>query len=200
MKYMKLSFLYPLIFIVLAILILYFGYKNLFTKSSFTNLKSLGNKTFKASSKYADIEYNTSDDAQTLYITVHYKDLTNVSAIHIHTNNNGSPGPILAWLGTSKEWQQGVAQNTPGGNSPCGSDNNPLSTLAAPQGTPYINNLANSTRTFTVTNKTSKLCPWIGNGTVVCCHGFNFQKVINGQLTNEKPGADMISNNLFEIK
>lgn len=200
MKYMKLSFLYPLIFIVLASLILYFGYKNLFTKSSFTNLKSLGNKTFQSSTKYADVEFNTSDDSQTIYITVQYKDLTKVSAIHIHTNDNGSPGPIIAWLGTSQEWQQGVVQNTPGKNSPCGSDKNHLSTLAAPQGTPYIDNLANSTRTFTVTNKTSKLCPWIGNGTVLVVHGFNFQKVINGQLTSEPPGIDPIAHTLFEIK
>ena len=45
-----------------------------------------------------------------------------------------------------------------------------------------------------------KDCPWLENGTFLDVHGFNFQKVINGKLTNEKPGADIISNTLFSIK
>ena len=36
------------------------------------------------------------------------------SAVHIHKNVGGTPGPILSWLCTSKEWDSGVLQNTPG--------------------------------------------------------------------------------------
>jgi len=188
------------LFVVIIIYILVIMYNSYFKpKQNFSNIELYGNKKFKSSSKFADVEFTTSQDAQTLYITVNYKDLTGVSAIHIHTNNNGSPGPILAWLGTSHEWQHGVAQNTPGSNAPCCTEDNPLCTLAAPKSTPYVNNLSNTTRTFTVTNKTCKGCPWIENGTLLDVHGFNFQKVLNGQLSTEKPGADMISNTLFEL-
>jgi hypothetical protein len=194
----KIKILYFLL-CVFILAILFFVFKNIINLKTNTqsNMQSLGNKTFKASTKYANVEFTTSYDEQTLYIVVNYKDLTGVSAIHIHTNNNGYPGQILAWLGTSKEWQQGVAQNTPGANSPCGTENNPLCTFAAPYGTPYINDLSNTTRKFTVTNNNSKQCPWIKNGTFLDVHGFNFQKVINGQLTNEKPGADIISQATF---
>ena len=197
------SLFYPILFLLLLVVGVYFLfylYKSNNSKiQSFSNIELYGNKKFKSTSKFADVEFTTSQDAQTIYITVNYKDLTGVSAIHIHTNNNGMPGPILAWLGTSHEWQHGVAQNTPGSNAPCCTEDNPLCTLAAPKSTPYVNSLSNTTRTFTVTNKTCKGCPWIENGTLLDVHGFNFQKVLNGQLTTEKPGADMISNTLFEI-
>jgi hypothetical protein len=166
-----------------------------------TKLHVLGNTTFASSSKYADVEYNTSSDSNTLYITVNYKDLTGVSAIHIHVNNNGSPGPVLAWLGTTSEWQSGVAQNTPGGNSPCCNKINKLCTLVAPNSTPNIRELSNTTMTFTVTNPLcNKKCPWINNGTLLDVHGFNFQKVVDGNLTSETPGADIISNTVFTSK
>jgi hypothetical protein len=197
----KKGYNYIIIIIVIVIIILLFlwysGIINL-QKQSFNNLNSLGNKTFKSSSKYADVEFTTSYDAKTLHIKVYFKDLTGVSAIHIHVNNKGMPGPILAWLGTTKEWNLGVAQNTPGSNSPCCAKNNPLCTLAAPKSTPNINNLSNSVMNFTVSNENcDNSCPWIENGALLDVHGFNFQKVINGKLTSEKPGADMISNTLF---
>jgi hypothetical protein len=168
------------------------------TKQPLTSLHLLGNKTFGSTCKYADVEYKTNSDASTLYITVKYKDLIGVSAIHIHVNNNGSPGPILAWLGTTEEWNSGVAQNTPGANSPCCDVVNKLCTLASPESTPNIRDLSNSTMTFTVKNNfCNKNCPWINNGTLLDVHGFNFQKVINGSLTKEAPGADIISNTTF---
>jgi len=188
-----------IVIIIITIIIVFLGYKNTtIPKKQSVSLSSLGNKTFRSTCKYADVEYTTSADAKTMNITIQYKDLTGVSAIHIHVNNNGMPGPILAWLGTTKEWQLGVAQNTPGSNSPCCYTQNPLCTLAAPEGTPNINNLSNSVMTFQFSNKNCNSgCPWIENGTLLDVHGFNFQKVIDCKLTSEKPGADMISNTPF---
>ena len=200
-NFLKYSIFFIFIFILVYLVFYFYFYNRSYSKSkgNFTNSNEFGNKTFKSSCKYADVEFNTSNNGETLYITVNYKDLTGVSAIHIHTNNNGSPGPVLAWLGTSNEWQHGVAQNTPGSNAPCCTDDNPLCVLSAPDGTPYINTLSNSTQTFTVTNRTCKQCPWITNGTFLDVHGFNFQKVLNGKLTSEKPGADIISNTPFTM-
>jgi hypothetical protein len=198
MKYFTTCLLLLVIIVVLYVIV------NLVNTLHFTSnnegLNSYANKTFYSSCKYADVEFTTSEDGDTIFINVNYKDLTGVSAIHIHTNNHGSPGPILAWLGTSNEWQHGVAQNTPGSNMPCCSANNKLCTLAAPNSTPYISNLSNTVHTFTVTNAKCKDCPWLENGTFLDVHGFNFQQVVNGKLTNEKPGADIISNTLFSIK
>jgi hypothetical protein len=192
------------LFFIAFVIVVYFLVKNLdisSTQQQPNKLHVLGNTTFVSSSKYADVEYNTSSDSNTLYITVNYKDLTGVSAIHIHVNNNGSPGPVLAWLGTTAEWQSGVAQNTPGGNSPCCNIINKLCTLAAPDNTPNITELSNTTMTFTVKNPLcNKSCPWINNGTLLDVHGFNFQKVIDGNLTSEPPGADIISNTVFTSK
>ena len=163
-------------------------------RKSKKNNTSLGKKSFNASSKYVDVSFTTNSDRQSINIAARYKDLNGVSAIHIHINNNGSPGPIIAWLGTTEEWQQGVIQNTPGKNSPCCNNNNPLCTLAAPKGTPKIMNLSNSKKYFNVKNNSSnKSCPWIKNGTFLVIHGFNFQKVENGELTKENPGLDVIA-------
>lgn len=197
MKYLKSGLNILAIIIVLYVLVYYF--RTLYFKPKHDSFGSYSNKTFRSTSKYADVEFKTSNNGKTIFITVTYKDLTGVSAIHIHTNNNGSPGPILAWLGTSNEWQHGVAQNTPGSNSPCCSPENPLCTLAAPNSTPYISNLGNTVQTFTVTNSNCKDCPWLENGTLLDVHGFNFQKVLDGKLTNEKPGADIISNTPFTL-
>jgi len=158
------------------------------------NITSLGKKSFNASSKYVDVSFSKNSDGQLINISAKYKDLKGVSAIHIHVNNNGSPGPIIAWLGTTEEWQQGVIQNTPGKNSPCCNYNNPLCTLAAPKGTPKIMNLSKSKKYFNIENNScNKSCPWIKNGTFLVIHGFNFQKVENGELTKENTGLDVIA-------
>lgn len=98
-------------------------------------------KEYSANSPYADVTFRGNDEV--MYVTVKYKDLKGVSAIHIHVNNNGSPGPILAWLGTTNEWQNGVAQTATNANSPCSTKSNPNGVLASPDniGTPYINEL-----------------------------------------------------------
>jgi len=167
-------------------------------KESFKNIKN--SDTFEARTKYADVTFTTSNDNQTLHITVHYKNLSDVSALHIHTNNNGSPGPIIAWLGTTNTWQNGVTQNKSGKNSPCCNATNPFCKLAAPMGTPLIQDLSNRVRTFTVTNSFGKDCPWIKNGTMLVIHGYNFQTVVDGQLTNKKPGIDPIAHVKFSRK
>lgn len=135
-------------------------------------------------------------------MTVKYKNLEGVSALHIHVNKNGSPGPVLAWLGTTKEWQRGVAQTAKNGNAPCCTKNNPNCTLASPEniGTPYIQEImVNTEKTFVVYNDCGKSgkCPWIKNGTLLDIHGFNFQQKIDGQLTDGKPGADIIYQSKF---
>jgi len=169
------------------------GYDNL------NNFKSLGNKTFKASSKYADVSFKTSDDGESINITANYKDLKGVSAIHIHNNNNGAPGQIIAWLGTTDEWQTGVLQNTPGKNSPCCNVDDPLAKLIAPNGTPNILTLANSMMTYDVNNsQCNNKCPWIKNGTFLVIHGFNFQRVKDGELTTGKPGLDVMVYSAFK--
>jgi hypothetical protein len=187
-------------FACLAIILVVLYVLYMFLRSSKQPFENGKNSTFKASTKYADASYTISADGETLYITINYKDLKDVSAVHIHTNNNGSPGPIIAWLGTTDEWQQGVTQNTPGKNSPCCNVNNPLCTLAAPMGTPLIQELTNSVRTFTITNSCSKDCPWIENGTLLVIHGYNFQRVVNGKLTKDAPGIDPIAHVEFEAK
>lgn len=193
------GYLVSLAIILVVLYVVYLFRGTLFgsSKQSFENIK---NSVFEASTKYADANFTTSTDGQTLYVTVNYKNLADVSAVHIHTNNNGSPGPIIAWLGTTEEWQQGVKQNTPGTNSPCCNVNNPLCTLAAPVGTPLIQELTNSVRTFTITNSCGKDCPWIENGTLLVIHGYNFQRVVDGKLTNEKPGIDPIAHVEFMAK
>jgi hypothetical protein len=199
MKKQKKFVVYLITAILLVLCIICLLQYLLFNKSkqSFKNIK---NSTFEASTKYADVNFKTSNDEQTLFITVNYKDLSDVSALHIHTNKNGSPGPIIAWLGTSNQWQHGVAQNKTGKNSPCCGVNNPLCKLAAPFGTPHVQDLSNSVRTFTVTNSSGSHCPWIENGTMLVVHGYNFQTVVDGKLTNKKPGIDPIAHVKFTSK
>ena len=155
---------------------------------------------FTALSKYAKVNYTVNNNNDTIRVKVKFNNLEGVSGIHIHTNDNGSSGPIIAWLVTSKEWQLGVAQNTPLGNSPCCSSKNKLCTLIAPDETPYTENVQNTTVTYVVKkNFCGNKCPWINNGTLLNVHGYNFQKVIDGCPTNEEPGADMIDSVPFTL-
>lgn len=47
------------------------------------------------------------------------KDLGDVSAIHIHKEEDGKVGPIIAWLATSDIWNKGFLQSQKNTNSPC---------------------------------------------------------------------------------
>ena len=200
---------YFIILVIVLIIVVIYLLRLFFSSGSKTNEKTnekmlhLGNKKFTASSKYADVSYITSENTDTLTIQVNYKDLTGVSAIHIHVNDNGSPGPVLAWLGTTPEWQNGTVQNTPGTNIPCFNVNNRLCNLIAPENTPLISNLSNNTMVFTVKKNFCEggcKCPWIKNGTLLDVHGFNFQKYNNGVPSKEKPGADIIDQQKFVME
>ena len=156
-------------------------------------------KKFSASTPYADVVFFGNNSR--MYINIKYKNLSGVSAIHIHVNNKGKPGPVLAWMGTTIQWQRGVAQTNPNGNSPCCTINNPQCILASPPniGTPYLSSqLENTEKTFVFLNEyVNGGCPWINNGTLLDIHGFNFQENINGKLTDKKPGADIIYQSEF---
>ena len=160
-----------------------------------TRTKRRGNayKQYVAKSKYVTVSY-TMDNSMRMRIHAKFGDLTGVSAIHIHTNNNGKPGPIIAWLATTREWKSGVLQNTPGKNAPCCGSNNPMCSLAGPaDSTPMIQSVANTELDYVVKNefcKAKSMCPWINNGTILVVHGFNFQRVENGCLTDAPAGID----------
>lgn len=151
-------------------------------------------KQYVAKSKYVTVSYTMDSSADSIHIHAKFGDLTGVSAIHIHTNNNGKPGPIIAWLATTSEWKSGVLQNTPGKNAPCCGSNNHMCSLAGPaDSTPLIQRVANTELDYVVKNefcKASAACPWINNGTILVVHGFNFQRVENGCLTDAPAGID----------
>ncbi len=76
------------------------------------------------------------------------RNLSMVSAVHIHREMNGTIGPIIAWLGTTPEWQDEphhIANNT---NTPCCKD--APCNLIAPPGTPDIDSLASTTIDVTI--------------------------------------------------
>lgn len=153
-----------------------------------------------AKSKYATVSYTMDSGSDAIRIHAKFGKLTGVSAIHIHINNNGKPGPIIAWLATTGEWKSGVLQNTPGKNAPCCGPNNPMCSLSGPaNSTPLIQRVANTEMDYVVKNDFCKSsaapankCPWINNGTILVIHGFNFQRVANGCLTDAPAGIDAL--------
>ena len=157
---------------------------------------NLSNATFTASSKYADVVFTPDSSGKKIKIDVHYKNLTGVSAIHIHVNHNGMPGPVLAWLATSNAWTNGVAQNVQGANGTCCTKLNPQCTLVAPPSTPHVSSLSNTKKTFIV-SKPNNNCEWLSKGTLLDIHGPNFQQKIKGKLTKGTPGMDIIAQSTF---
>lgn len=202
MNYFKKNGLTQIVFLAIVVLVVvvvayyFLGYNKSVSAFSGNDFQS-----FQVSANCADVTFKANDTV--MYINIKYKDLTGISAIHIHVNNNGMPGPILAWLGTTEAWQRGVAQNALGSNSPSCTRNNPKCNLVAPEGTPFLTKAMEGTeRNFTFykqcgTSKCNATLPWISKGTLLDSHGFNFQQLINGVLTNQAPGADMLENILF---
>ena len=172
------------------------------TLEHFTTYVSAKSPQYVARSKYAAVSYATDSSADAIRIHAKFEDLTGVSAIHIHTNDNGKPGPIIAWLATTSDWKSGVLQNTPGKNAPCCGSNNPMCSLAGPaDSTPLIQSVANTEMDYVVKNDFCKSsdsaasankCPWINNGTILVIHGPNFQRVANGCLTDGPVGIDVL--------
>jgi hypothetical protein len=163
---------------------------------------SASNK-YVAKSKYATVSYKVeSSVSDAIRIHAKFGDLTGVSAVHIHTNDNGKPGAIIAWLATTSEWKAGVLQNTPGKNAPCCGSNNRMCFLAGPASTPQVQSVANTEMNFYVKNefcKASAACPWINNGTILVIHGMNFQRVENGCLTDAPAGIDVLQAIPFSV-
>jgi hypothetical protein len=169
------------------------------TLETFTNYASASSAKspqYVAKSKYTAVSYAVDSSSDAIRIHAKFGDLTGVSAIHIHTNDNGKPGPIIAWLATTSEWKSGVLQNTPGKNAPCCGSHNPMCSLAGPaDSTPLIQSVANTEMDYVVRNdfcKVKSMCPWINNGTILVIHGLNFQRVENGCLTNAPAGIDVL--------
>ena len=165
-------------------------------KRTHRRLRSTGGRprAYIARAKHVTVSYTMDSSADSIRIHAKFGDLTGVSAIHIHTNNHGKPGPIIAWLATTSEWKSGVFQNTPGNNAPCCGPNNPMCCLAGPtDSTPLIQSVANTEMDYVVRNdfcKAKSMCPWINNGTILVVHGFKFQRVENGCLTDAPAGID----------
>jgi len=179
-----------LFFILITVFLIFLLFKIIFSNKKiemFTNSEP----SYGANSKYVKATYRVNNDGIT--INASFGNLEKVSAIHIHANDNGKPGPIIAWLATTNEWQSGVTQNTPGKNAPCCSKQNKFCSLAAPDNTPTIKNVMNDSMSYVVSKEFCKKdCPWINNGTFLVVHGYDFQKVTNSCITNEKPGIDVI--------
>lgn len=171
---------------------------------------SFKNKSYyKANSKYAEVKYFASKSGN-LYIEAKFFDVSQISGIHIHTNYQGSSGPIIAWLATTPEWQHGITQNTPLTNSTpsytcnvfdnCKKENNNMCTLVAPEKTPHMKNLSYTTQYYKIHKKVCKSCPWISDGTFLDIHGKNFQQLYDCGVVGTKPGIDMLKSILFVKK
>ena len=162
---------------------------------------------YEATSEYVNVKFFTSKN-DTLYIKAKFFDVTKISGIHIHTNYNGSSGPIVVWLATTPEWDHGVTQNTPLTNSTptyaccivnnckcnnkCIKEDNNMCTLVAPEKTPYMNDLSYTTQYYTIDKKVCPSCPWISDGTFLDIHGKNFQQIYGCKIVGTTPGIDML--------
>jgi hypothetical protein len=155
---------------------------------------------FVAQNKYASISLQEFKDLFIIEFTI--TDLIfqdHVTAIHIHSNQNGQPGPILLWLITSHQWQSGVTQLTPGKNQPCctkiaGSQCN----LTAPNGTVFVDSAQSNVvyKKIVPKNICGNSCPGITLQApfgFLVVHGNNFQTVqIDGCLSAGQPGLDVL--------
>jgi len=148
------------------------------------------------------IFYVNNMNPEFLYVKAIFGNVQDLSGIHIHTNNDGMSGPILAWLGTSIEWNSGITQNTPLTNYPCCNEScqngNNMCLLTSPTGTPFTNKLSFSTVKYIIKRNVCESCPWISGGTRLDTHGKNFQQYINCKIIGDTPGIDMLESVLFE--
>jgi hypothetical protein len=149
-----------------------------------------------ATSPYADVNVRVIDNGNKMLVEAKFKQLKGVSGIHIHVNNNGSPGPILVWLATTFAWQHGVMQNEQDTNSPCCT--NQMCNVIAPEGTPYMRDIdLSKTYTYTAIKPANSSCAWVSGGIRLDVHGLDFQREVNGKLSPGEPGLDMIYDTPF---
>lgn len=161
---------------------------------------STSSTSFSASNKYASVFLVESSDSYFVkFLVTKYVFQDNITAIHIHSNVNDQPGPILIWLLTTTQWQSGVSQSTPAANSPCcikiaGSQCD----LTAPSGTMF-KNFVTPGQIYTKIvpkNVCGDSCPGITQDSphgFLVVHGNNFQTVEpNGCLSNGTAGIDVL--------
>jgi len=157
-----------------------------------------GTRSFSATNTYATVHIQETSD--NYIIQAVFTDLlnNNVAAVHIHSNVGGAPGPILAWLLTSPQWQDGTLQQTPGKNSPCcNTAAGSRCSLVAPPGTMMVSSaVPNRVYTFRASKKyCGSSCPGITMGSpfaFLVIHGGNFQTVSNGCLSVGQPQLDVL--------
>ncbi len=166
---------------------------------SIVNSFKIKKPSYIAKSEYAKVKFFVKKNGN-LYIKAKFYDVSKITGIHIHTNFNGMSGPIIVWLGTTKQWQNGITQNTPLTNSTpsysCAINNNckknNMCTIVAPENTPHLKNLSYTTKYYKIDKKVCTSCPWISDGTFLDIHGKNFQYLDGCKIIGTTPGIDMI--------
>jgi hypothetical protein len=152
------------------------------------------NKTLKARNKYASVKLNI--NKKSMKYEAKLKNTKNVSAVHIHQNKNGKPGPILSWIATTPQWNAGIMQNKKNMNQPCCSKEKKCS-LTAPLGTRKIKSnilIKASTRL-----PRTKKCTGANPGAILVIHGKKFQYTRkNKTLSKGKPGINVIKTSMFK--
>ena len=151
------------------------------------------NKTLKATNKYASVKLNI--NKKTMKYEAKLKNTKNVSAVHIHQNKNGKPGPILSWIATTHQWNAGVLQNKKNVNQPCCSKEKKCN-LTAPLGTRKVkSNISIKASTRLPRNKK---CTGAKPGAILVIHGKKFQYTRkNKTLSKGKPGINVIKTSKF---
>jgi hypothetical protein len=162
-------------------------------KKSRHGLKKISKKTLKSTNKYVSVEM--SHTKKNLAIKARLKKTGNVSAVHIHQNKNGKPGPILSWIATTPQWQAGVLQNKVNINKPCCAKENKCS-LIAPKGTKKVKS------NITIRKRTkiprANGCKGIKPGVFLVVHGKKFKYMKkNKTLSKGKPQLDVIKVSKF---
>ncbi len=151
------------------------------------------NKTLKASNKYASV--NLIINKKRLTYKAKLKNSKKVSAVHIHQNKHGKPGPILSWIATSDQWNSGVLQNKPNINKPCCGKELKCS-LVAPKGTRKVK--SNVTIKGSNSIRKQKGCTGTKPGVLLVIHGKKYQyRKKNKTLSKGKPGLNIIKINKF---
>lgn len=151
------------------------------------------NKTLKAENKYASVNLNINKNV--LKYKAKLKNTKNVSAVHIHQNKNGKPGPILSWIATTPQWNSGVLQNKKNMNKPCCSKEKKCN-LTAPLGTRKVK--SNSLIKSSSKNPKNKNCNGAKPGAILVIHGKKFQFMKkNKTLSKGKPGLNIIKTTNF---
>lgn len=125
----------------------------------------------------------------------HFFSIEGISAMHIHSAQ--MPNPVLVWVLTSDQWQNGVAQTSFGINSPCCS--NQQCNVVAPNNIPTVETVElNKLYKIIATPPLNCLqknmpCPWTSQGTLFNMHGFQFQSYDRCRLSDGMPGIDLIA-------